>query len=59
MKLESIVVEISENWPALVYIGMTAVFSVFFFRERRAEARSVSERFDRLEIMVKDLIERP
>jgi len=58
MKLETILAEISDNWPALVYIGMTAIFSFFFFRDRRAEARSVAERFDRLDAMVRDLMER-
>ena len=56
--------ELADNWPAFTYILMTLVFSVCFFRERRAEKRLVQEisegiqddirsRFDRLERLVR------
>jgi hypothetical protein len=29
------------NWPAFVYIALMIAFSIFFFIERRAEARAM------------------
>ena len=63
--IQEIQLEIAENWPAFVYIAMTIVFSICFFRERRAEARivhhmgeriqeNIRTRFDRLESLVRD-----
>jgi hypothetical protein len=57
--------EIADNWPAFVYIALTIVFSICFFRERRAEARivhrmgeriqeNIRTRFDHLESLVRD-----
>jgi hypothetical protein len=58
--------ELSDNWPAFLYIAMTVGFSVCFLRERRAETRvlkqigeglheSVKARFDRLEGMIEKM----
>ncbi len=58
--------ELSDNWPAFLYIAMTVGFSVCFLRERRAETRllkqigeglqdSVRARFDRLEGMIEKI----
>lgn len=59
-----IMIELSDNWPAFVYIATTVAFSVFFFRQRRAETQlvrrlgeaiqeSIRARFDRLEFLVR------
>jgi hypothetical protein len=63
--IDEITSELADNWPAFVYIAMSLVFSVFFFRERRAEVRltrqigenieeTIRARFDRLEAMLRD-----
>jgi hypothetical protein len=55
--------ELADNWPAFTYMAMIAIFSVVFFRERRAERKlvrqvgegiqeSIQARFDRLEWLV-------
>ena len=55
--------ELSDNWPAFLYIAVATAFSIRFLYERRAETRllkefadslqaSVDARFDRLESMV-------
>jgi len=62
--LHDITVELSDNWPAFLYIATTVAFSVFFFRQRRAETQlvrrlgegiqeSIRARFDRLEFLVR------
>jgi hypothetical protein len=55
-----VVSEVSDNWPAFVYIGLTIVFSICFLRERRAETEalrrigaSLHERIDRVERLIK------
>jgi hypothetical protein len=64
--IQDICSELSDNWPAFLYIAMTVGFSVCFLRERRAETRvlkqigeglqeSVRARFDRLERMIEEL----
>jgi hypothetical protein len=64
--IQDVTTEISDNWPAFLYIAMTVGFSVCFLRERRAETRvlkqigeglqdSVRARFDRLEGMIQEL----
>jgi len=60
---QDIAVEISENWPAFVYIAMTIGFSILFLKERRRETKAVkrigdclqeqiNNRFERLELLV-------
>jgi hypothetical protein len=55
--------ELTDNWPAFLYIATTTAFSICFLRERRAETRilkelgaglqeSIRRRFDRLEQLV-------
>jgi len=67
--IQDVTTEISDNWPAFLYIAMTVGFSVCFLRERRAETRvlkqigeglqdSVRARFDRLEGMIEKLAAR-
>lgn len=62
--------EIADNWPAFVYIAMSLVFSFFFFRQRRAEARmvrdiaegiheNISARLDRIELLIRHYSEEP
>jgi len=64
--IQEVTTELSDNWPAFLYIAMTVGFSVCFLRERRAETRvlkqigeglleSVQARFDRLEGMIQQL----
>ena len=64
--IQDVTTEISDNWPAFLYIAMTVGFSVCFLRERRAETRilkqigeglqdSVRARFDRLEGMIEKI----
>lgn len=61
---EAIGSEIVENWPAFAYILVSAVFSICFFRERRAEVRDatlaatalqniIGDRLDRLELLIR------
>ncbi len=50
--LEEVRVELADNWPGFTYILMMICFSVFFFRERRAERKIAGERFDRLESLI-------
>jgi hypothetical protein len=62
--IQDITSEVSDNWPAFTYMLMITIFSVVFFRERRAERRlvrrlgegiqeSIQARFDRLESLVR------
>ena len=62
--IQEIRAEIADNWPAFVYMGMMIVFSLYFFRERRSEARMVRQigesvqedmrhRFDELERLLR------
>lgn len=61
--IQDITGELADNWPAFLYIMMISVFSIFFFRERRAErrlARQIGEaiqkdmraRFEHLESLI-------
>ncbi len=56
--------EISDNWPAFLYIAVMSGFSIRFLCERRAETRmlkklgeelhsTIHTRFDRLEYLVR------
>ncbi len=51
--LKEIVSELADNWPAFVYIAMTIIFSILFFRERRAERKIIDARFDRIESLLR------
>jgi hypothetical protein len=57
---QGLAAEISDNWPAFLYIAVTTGFSIRFLCERRAETRVLKQlgeqlhetmciRFDRLE----------
>ncbi len=54
-----LVSELADNWPAFVYIAMMIVFSIQFFRDRRAEQRAIEkigagirEKLERLENLI-------
>ena len=60
---QDIASEVSDNWPAFLYIAVMTGFSIRFLCERRAEARilkklgeelhaTIHTRFDRLEYLV-------
>jgi hypothetical protein len=51
--MQDITAELTDNWPAFVYMALTLGFSVCYFRERRAERAVISARFDKLESLVK------
>ncbi len=66
--MQEVVGELSDNWPAFVYIIMSAAFSIGFLRERRAETRllrilgaelqeSTRIRFERLEQIILEKIQ--
>jgi hypothetical protein len=61
---QDIASEVSDNWPAFLYIAVMTGFSVRFLCERRAETRTLKKlgdelhatvhaRFDRLEYLVR------
>lgn len=61
--IPTLISEISDNWPAFLYILIATGFSICFLRERRAETRalrrigdglqeSINARFDRLERII-------
>jgi hypothetical protein len=63
--IQDISAEISDNWPAFLYIAVMAGFSIRFLSERRAETRvlkrlgaelheTIQVRFDRLEEMIRN-----
>ena len=43
LQMQAVLQELDENWPAFVYIALMIAFSIFFFRERRAEARAMRQ----------------
>ncbi len=45
--------QIADNWPAFVYILMTIIFSVLFFRERKMETKTLQKRFDAIENLIR------
>jgi hypothetical protein len=68
--VQDIADELADNWPAFVYIAMSIVFSIFFFRQRRAETRlvrqigegiqeNIAARLDRLESLIRKSAETP
>ncbi len=61
---QDIASEVSDNWPAFLYISVMTGFSIRFLCERRAEARilrklgdalhlTIHTRFDRLEDLIR------
>ncbi len=61
---QEIAAELSDNWPAFLYIAVMTGFSIRFLYERRAETRVLRQlsdqvhetmraRFDRLEYLVR------
>ena len=57
---ETVMLQINDNWPAFVYIGLMIAFSICFLRERRAETEALKnigvglhERMDRVERLIK------